>query len=41
MTNEEIKQKLADYFGYSSFEEMDTSDRSIAEKVLELVNKEI
>ena len=35
------KQNLADYFGYKNFEDMDTSDRSVAEKSVELYQKEL
>ena len=35
------KQNLADYFGYKNFEDMDTSDRSVAEKAVELYQKEL
>lgn len=32
-----IRDKVAQYFGYKSFDDMDTSDQSVANKVLELV----
>ena len=35
------KQKLADYFGYKNFEDMDTSDQRTAEKSVELYQKEL
>lgn len=32
---EQLKQRLAEHFGYASFEQMDTADRSIAEWIIE------
>ena len=35
------KQNLADWFGYENFEGMDASERVIAEKAVELYQKEL
>lgn len=35
------KQQLAEYLGYKSFEEMDTSDQRTAEKAIEFYKNEV